>query len=688
MNGIRSIESPSAFGYGVRAIAIFSVTAAAATLGTLLSKPEVLTQVYFWHNTLDTPTRLRLIASPFAAAAAAATVAIIIWWLFARQRWNLTEQLWRLALIVSPVAPLAFAPVFLNWSVWQDRDLPFLLLVLVEVLAFRATLTAAFNARPLDLLAVTWRRREPSLGSQNGWSLRLPRHTWLVIVAGASLYYVVWFSYYTSIWHLSGRSGYDLAIEDNILWNIVHGGRFFHAAPTLGPTGSHFRRHATLIAYLLAPFYALHQSSEMVLILQSTLQGLAAIPLFLFARRRLGDTAAGVISIVYLFHPALQESNLFEAHYVKFGPLPFFTTLWLLDAQRTRLAIVAACLTLGVREDVATWVVLLGLWGIFEDRSRRASIFITILSCVYVALIKFVAMPSLAGGQDELAFMYRELIPKGKESFAWAMVTVVGNPAYFARSLLEMDKLIYFLQIMVPLAFIPLSRKVGWVALIPGAVYSLMETQYHALVDIHYQYSPHFLAFIFPALVIALQDKRESIVSRHEASPLYPVSVSPGSFASALGTLNAKRIGALGAILMGTLFCTYQYGPMLQQNNSRGGPVPYKFGWDTEGTTRRKAIAALKEILPPRAKVAASAFTVTQISSRPDGYSLSLSLYDADWILAPTARSEIMSEERTRTVEALRSGAFGVVAIQSPFFLARKGYDTSRNGSVLATIDR
>jgi len=483
-----------------------------------------------------------------------------------------------------------------------------------------------------------------------------------VLVGAAAIYYTVWFSYYTTIWHLSARSGWDLSIEDNILWNIVHGGRFFHAAPALGPTGSHFRRHATLIAYLLAPFYALHQSSEMVLILQSALQGLAAIPLFLFARRRLGDATAGIISIAYLLHPALQESNLFEAHYVKFGPLPFFTTLWLLDRQRTRAAIVAACLTLAVREDVATWVVLLGLWGIVEDRSRRASIFITIFACVYVGLVKFVLMPSLAGGQDELAFMYRDLIPQGKESFAWAMVTVVTNPAYFLRSLLEMEKFVYFLQIMVPLALIPLTRKIGWFALIPGAVYSLMETQYHALVDIHFQYSPHFLAFMFPAMVIVLEKQSER------------------------NAMDAKRVGALGAIVLGTLLCSYQYGPMFQQNNSRGGPIPYKFGWDTEGMARHRAITALKEILPPEAKVAASAFTVTQISSRPDGYSLSISLYDADWILAPTVRSEFVGEERPRTLQALGSGAFGVVAIHHPFFLAKKGYSTAKNATVTASL--
>jgi hypothetical protein len=242
------------------------------------------------------------------------------------------------------------------------------------------------------------------------------------------------------------------------------------------------------------------------------------------------------------------------------------------------------------------------------------------------------------------------------------MVTVVTNPAYFIRSLLEMEKLVYFLQIMVPLALIPLSRKIGWFALIPGTIYSLMETQYHALVDIHFQYSPHFLAFMFPAMVFALEKQSER------------------------PTIDAKRVGALGAIVLGTLLCSYQYGPMFQQNSSRGGPIPYKFGWDSEGMKRHSAITALKEILPPDATVAASAFTVTQISSRMNGFSLSISLYDADWIFAPTARSELLSDERTRAVQALSSGTYGVVAVRHPFFLAKKGYSTEKNASVLSSI--
>ena len=104
---------------------------------------------------------------------------------------------------------------------------------------------------------------------------------WLWLVVAAGIAYMAYFSYFTVVWHRSVRSGYDLAIEDNVLWNLTHGGPFFKAAPTLGPTGSHFGRHATLIAYLLVPIYALHQSAETLLVLQSAFLGLAAVPLFL-----------------------------------------------------------------------------------------------------------------------------------------------------------------------------------------------------------------------------------------------------------------------------------------------------------------------------------------------------------------------------------------------------------------------
>src|SRR5690606_34170071 len=117
-------------------------------------------------------------------------------------------------------------------------------------------------------------------------------------------------------------------------------------------------------------------------------------------------------------------------------------------------------------------------------------------------------------------------------------------------------------------------------------------------------------------------------------------------------------------------------------------PIVYKFGWDSTGHARRAALAKLHKILPKDARVAASAYLVPQISARPNSYSLSLGLYDAEWILAPSDLPEFIMPEIARTREARRSNEWGVVAIEGPFFLAKKGHDRSLNSKILDNIGR
>jgi uncharacterized membrane protein len=415
----------------------------------------------------------------------------------------------------------------------------------------------------------------------------------------------------------------------------------------------------------------------MVLILQTVWMAAPAIPLFLLGRSRLGAPLAALIALLYLMHPALQESNLFEMHYVKLGTLPFWTTLWLLETKRYRWALVGAALTLMVREDVATWIVLLGVFALAAGIQLRTSLALLIGGLCYVAVVKFVIMPSFVHGNDVLIFMYQDLLPAGKGTFAWAMATVMTNPAYLMRTLLTSEKLIYFLHILTPIVFIPLRRPIGWFALIPGIVFSFLSTRYSALVDIHFQYSPHLLAMLYPALIIVLGAE---ITSASSTVTLEPAGDSGGSVAR--GTSWARLIGSIAAMSVATLLCSSQFGAVIQQNTSREGPIPYHFGWDEEGHKRRRAVDELLEIMPKDARVAASAFTVTQVSSRSDAYSLSISLYDADYIIATTNRGELVPDEYTRLQQVFNTGEFGVVAVRPPFFLMRRGHSTAGNAQL------
>ncbi|HET9929926.1 MAG TPA: DUF2079 domain-containing protein [Polyangiaceae bacterium] len=678
---MKSSLSPSAFRLGSRAVGLLGVTAFFFALGTGLVRSSTFSTAYFWRNEVAQSERLALLAYALALPVIAALAGAAAFIYSYPRGVAAAEKLYRVAVRLSPLGPLAMVPWLLRWDIWVGHDLAFLCAAMLVTLALGRALTKAIETLPLHeaspLYLLARRRHSVHAGTGNFIS----REPFLSAAVLAALLYITWFSYYTVVFHLSCRSGWDTSIEDNILWNISHGGPFFKASPALGPTGAHFRRHATLISYLLAPFYLLKPGAATVLVIQSTLQGLAAVPLFLFARRHVGQGFALLVSIAYLFHPALQESNLFEVHYLKFGPVFLFTALWLLDSGRNRLALLAAVLTMLVREDVASWVILLGLWGLMTGRDPRYSGGIAALGCVYVGLIKFVAMPAAGHGQDELTFIYSELVPKGSQGFGAVLGTVFGNPAFTLESLFDPAKLLYFLQLFLPLAFIPLRRTIGWLALIPGGIYCFISTHYSPFVDIHFQYSAHILTFAFPALVLVLADSTP-VVERPDTDSLPALSR-----AAALRHSLARRYGFAASMLVATLIGTYQYGAILQQNTSRGGPIPYTFGWNDEGRARRHSIDELLKVIPPDAKVTASAFTVPQISARSDAYSLSISIYDADFILAPSGPKEHLPDEKNRIREVLKSGEFGVLKVVPPFFVAKRGAPTKDNESLLRDIN-
>jgi len=317
-------------------------------------------------------------------------------------------------------------------------------------------------------------------------------------------------------------------------------------------------------------------------------------------------------------------------------------------------------------------VLLLGIFLLLSDEMhvpRKVGLGITVVAALYVAAVKFVAMPLALHGGDDLLFMYTGLLPQGRHSFAWVLATALGNPALIVESLLKEGKLLFLLLTLVPLALVPFRRGIGFLALIPGFVFCWLSPSYTPLIDIHFQYAPHVLAFAFPAAVFVL----EAVAAGRARGPGAPPDRAP-------------LVAALVAIAAATLACSYQYGAVFQQHTSRGGPLPFKFGWDDEGRERHRAIEHIKQIIPQDARVAASAFTVPQFSARHNDYSLALALHDADWIVVPTKLSEYVAAEFPISRAELGAGRFGVVEVDGPFFVAHRGASIERNAEMLARL--
>src|SRR5262249_15335505 len=103
----------------------------------------------------------------------------------------------------------------------------------------------------------------------------------------------------------------------------------------------------------------------------------------------------------------------------------------------------------------------------------------------------FVIMPSF--GPWFFQDVYKDLLPEGAANFGGVIATMLSNPIFTIRSLLTADKLRYALQILLPLAFLPIRRSYLIVSVVPGSIFTLLTTQYAPTIDIGFQYSGHFL---------------------------------------------------------------------------------------------------------------------------------------------------------------------------------------------------
>jgi uncharacterized membrane protein len=595
-----------------------------------------------------------------SGAAGAAIVLSSTLVLLARRCMLSGEAIWCLGRRASPALVLGLLPLMFRWRLWQgSREVVFLLLGLLLVLATQRLLqvalaTAPLCSRPRWLNA--WRADGATV---ERWCVRsIP----LLLVVLASAVYAGCFSYYTVVHHRNVlSSSLDLGLEENVIWNALHSGALFRTTPYGGPTGNLVGEHAAYLSYLIAPLYAIHQSAETILILQAVLIGAAAIPLYLVARQYLGPWLSSLVGLLYLLYPPLHGSNLYDFHYPPLAPFFLWFTLFFVLTRRNMAALLFAILSLSVREDVSFGLMVLGAFLALSDRRARAGLYLALLGALYFVAMKLVIMPMQRGGQQAFIHQYAGLVGEGSKGFSGVMKTVLGNPVFTLGVVLDKEKLTYLLEIFLPLAFFPLRRPIGLLCCVPGFLFTLLSTGYRPLYQISFQYTAHWTAYLFVALIANLawlgqEARRRGVV----------------------GT--AWRGGWVAAIVLATLVTSYQLGGLIQRNATRGGFGVYHFGSTTQDLERRRTLYELLAMVPRSAKIVSSENVVPQVSNRAFAYTLRMGIADADYLLfsVPTG-----GDERAKVMEVLPSGKFGVVAERGEFVLAKRGYPTGLNPGAL-----
>jgi uncharacterized membrane protein len=195
-----------------------------------------------------------------------------------------------------------------------------------------------------------------------------------IIVYFAVLCYGLVFSYFTiQKFYSFNAYAWDLGIFNQSFWTTTHNGQLFFSTVErfVNPSGVFFGIHFSPILFIALPFYSLYSSPLTLLVFQSFILGLGAIPLYFIAKRVLNvKTTAVVISLVYLLYPALHGVNWFDFHAQAFLPLFLFCTLYFLIKESKVPYFFFLFLSLMVAENVSMLSLFIGIYCFWIYRKQ------------------------------------------------------------------------------------------------------------------------------------------------------------------------------------------------------------------------------------------------------------------------------------------------------------------------------
>jgi uncharacterized membrane protein len=279
--------------------------------------------------------------------------------------------------------------------------------------------------------------------------------------------------------HVHVQSGIDLAIFDQAVW---HYSRFEAPVSSIrnqNLLGDHFH---PLVA-VLSPLYWIWSDPRMLLLAQSLLVAASIVPVFLFARPRIGRAGAYLLAGAYAAFWGLQVGVLFDFHEVAFAPLLIALAILFADRRRWGWLWSVVVLLLLVKEDLSILVVFLGIY-LLTLREPRHGIALVVVGVVWYELATRVFIPHFAGGHSYAYWSYGEL---GVNPLAavwalihapWRLFTIGFSPSEKASTIAEL---------LGPFLLLSLWSRV-FILAIPLLLERFLSTT-PALWSTHYHYS-------------------------------------------------------------------------------------------------------------------------------------------------------------------------------------------------------
>ena len=424
------------------------------------------------------------------------------------------------------------------------------------------------------------------------------------------LTYTVLSSYFTILRHNAFQTyAWDLGIFNQSFWTTLYNGRLFYSTVELlvNPSGNFFGIHFSPIIFTVLPFYALYPTPQLLLVLQSFVLALGALPLYKLAKH-IGKHRIFALSfaLAYLLYPPLQGINSFDFHVQSFLPLFFLSVFYFFETQNWKPYFLFILLSLMVEEHAAMIVAFIGLFAILQHRThllnelKNRNFKDTLVLVSFLTLVSAVLWYVLTNLFHNAFFPINQtFISTYKAASNWRILGTedpITIPFYIflhptnAIAALSYDvplKVSYLVGLFGPLAFMSFFKVRYLLPTIPWFIYALF-SNYQPYYVIFFQYPAYVIAFIFIAAIYGLNR----------------------------GSTNLRTLAKRLAILLTFSFVAYllvsPFGPTVAILNQNSGINP--------NSQRDDLIHQLLAFIPPNASVITDNALFPHVSSRSNAY--------------------------------------------------------------------
>lgn len=489
-----------------------------------------------------------------------------------------------------------------------------------------------------------------------------PVFVYLLLLIGV---YAAVFSYFTIMRMYSlGASAWDLGNYNQALYTFDFNGKLFvwTADIIANPSGSLFGVHFSPLFFLLAIPYLFYPRPETILVIQSIVIAIGAVPVFWLARSSFSSRLALLFSLSYLVSPALMGVNFFDFHPEAFIPASLLFVIYFFMRQKWVKLTLSTVFSFAIMGEVGLLVSALGVYFLLRYYFPRKADMMGIRRFPFAATALLVCGLAWNIISIQLTLLVNPTAPYvGSASPSWSIlgatnvvsvpVAIVASPIRAAEALFfdGASKALYVVVLVGSAGFLSLRKSL---TLLPSLVWLGP-----ALLS---NYSPYYLiGFQYPAFVI----------------PFVAYASVEGA-KKFVGALSPRRVAAILLLAMTAGFISL--GFVASRWVGLGVPVV---------SSRDQVAVNFARMIPPQSSVLADNFIFPLVSSRLNAYTIQSSIKyptisfltyidelvgKSDYIILDLARSPLdpayaIVLSRTRT-------DFGVLGFSHDIILLQRGY--------------